>query len=357
MITVRLIIRAVCQLVDNLSIIVLLRRLMELLDDNSHHLAQHSTAAVEADEPKQNEADAEARSKREQQRRRAAGVCDVDAVWFQPTLMVVSGAIAAISDAVARRGSEEAVNRSSHEGVTVRLPTELGQLLAGDIQLPPPKTWTEGERKRMRFQAQKGRKPTYAVGVGAFAHATARASVASPELVLARTAVLDYFDGLKVKPQNELFNVESPSFYGSDECPTLRFFRRLGDTVYSDAKEGAMADLDMSLEGQSPDICAFRDIMLHWKRFTLTGPARRRPSPPTGTGTHSGRLLWQGGVAAFVQRYFHEDEDTARPGSTVSAAEASYYTAPRPVCGEEDVLHLRRLPLGWQKHGRRPLYI
>ena len=77
-------------------------------------------------------------------------------------------------------------------------------------------------------------------------------------------------------------------------CATFRFFRRLGDTVYSQ-QPSIIEDGDMDLENQSPDIVAFRDVMLHFKRFTLTFS----PQFPAGSGECvRGRLQWDGGYPA-----------------------------------------------------------
>jgi hypothetical protein len=93
---------------------------------------------------------------------------------------------------------------------------------------------------------------------------------------LARTAILDYFYGLKVQPCNELFDLENKEgdglnvLHGSGkECATWRFFKKLGQLCYS-RETNFIHDPHSDLLHMGPENIAFRDVMAYFKIFTLT---------------------------------------------------------------------------------------
>ncbi|KAL3911855.1 MAG: hypothetical protein SGPRY_008538, partial [Prymnesium sp.] len=158
-----------------------------------------------------------------------------DAAAWHPSLLLVSAAIAAIADAIARSGAGG--ERS----------TRLADLLCGKLGSVEGGEEEEGGR-------------WWGVGVSAFEQRSATLLL-SAEQCVARKHVLEYFHSLSVPPEREIFAVEQPGHYAGGECPTRRFFHALSHNVYCRSGAArAIVDVDHDMLHSSAGHTAFRDL-------------------------------------------------------------------------------------------------
>lgn len=220
----------------------------------------------------------------------AAGLSQDDAATWHPSLVIISGVMAAITDAMARRPvilrihletAADATGRGSRgnpgttqgNGATERaaeLP-RLSVLLCGRLGRLDGEDSTLGTGSSI-----------YGIGVSSFEKSSSTFNLMSPQLALARTAVLDYFLALRIPPSNELFDVQAQAHYSGKGCATFRFFRHLALGVYSHSSN-AITDTHLDLRDCGVENVAFRDVMLFWKFFQLCCDSGR----PFGYGSSS----------------------------------------------------------------------
>ena len=276
-----------------------------------------------------------------------------DAAAWHPSLVCISGAAAAIADAVARSG---AGGPSS---------TRLADLLCGKLGRLRGEPEMTGEHS--------GGESRYGIGVGAFELRTSTLLL-TPALSLVRKHVLEYFQGLRVPSSNELFDVEDAEHYVDDACATRRFFKALTENIYChEGSSGGICDLTQDLLHVSGGATAWRDVMTFWKVFVLTcdtsAPFDVSTRSPGGSATSWSLrkhycLVWQhreikdreSGPEYTVMIEAVEKENRSYaiffdsssnfPVRAVerTASDPTYHTAPHSLLTEDDVLHLRRLP-------------
>jgi hypothetical protein len=174
-----------------------------------------------------------------------------DAEQWHPSLVCIGGAIAAIADAVARRGTKDG-----------SAPI-LAQLLQG----------LQGHLVGEAEEGDSGQRP-YGIGVGAFQARTETLLIGRPELCIVRKHVLEYFHGLALPAHNELFDVEDPAHYQGVACATLRLFKVLAREHYSYAAV-VVCDVNHALRRMGGGITSWRDVMMWWKVFTCACSEQR----------------------------------------------------------------------------------
>jgi hypothetical protein len=263
-------------------------------------------------------------------------------VWHAE-LLLISGTIAAITDAVCRRDGQKPESAA------------LTKVLTGAFgKLPGEELYSSGGAS------------CYAIGIRSFERRTANVSFRMYHHYLARTAILDYFYGLKVQPCNELFDLENKEgdglnvLHGSGkECATWRFFKKLGQLCYSH-ETNFIHDPHSDLLHMGPENIAFRDVMAYFKIFTLTADFDHPFQIGNRDGAQAALKRHQFSLRFMVKNQSYavlatdclffsaasEAENSKpilKPMETASAV--SFHTA-RMVSGdpENDVLHIRRLP-------------
>ena len=264
-------------------------------------------------------------------------------VWHAE-LLLISGTIAAITDAVCRRDGQKPESAA------------LTKVLTGAYgKLPGEELYSSGGAS------------CYAIGIRSFERRTANVSFRMYHHYLARTAILDYFYGLKVQPCNELFDLENKEgdgfnvLHGSGkECATWRFFKKLGQLCYS-RETNFIHDPHSDLLHMGPENIAFRDVMAYFKIFTLTADfdhpfqIGNRDGPQAALKRHQFSLRFivknqSYAVLATNCLFFSATSEEAENSKPIlkpmeTASSVSFHTA-RMVSGdpENDVLHIRRLP-------------
>ncbi|KAL1495919.1 hypothetical protein AB1Y20_014561 [Prymnesium parvum] len=268
-----------------------------------------------------------------------------DAAEWHSTLVCVSGAIAAISDAVARSGAD------NHDA------PRLAALLCGKLGSLHALAGAPGGGSE---DLHEGKEISYSIGSRSF-EARTNSLVLTPDLCLARKHILEYFCGLNVDPENELFDVEAADHYSSKMCPTRLFFVALSQNIYCRSGAAlAIIDVDNDMQHATSGHTAFRDIMMYWKIFTLTcdptspfecaGCKHRKnfslvfQRPQENTGPYSvGTQFERDGSKEFISFLFNGCSKPIRPVQ-LTATNPTFHTSPHNVENEDDVLHLRRLP-------------
>ena len=195
-----------------------------------------------------------------------------DAAAWHSSLVCISGAIAAIADAVARSGA--GTDNS----------TRLAELLCGKLG----HLHGEADASVGGAGAGEGR---YSVGMGAF-EARTSTLLLTPELCLVRKHVLEYFHGLQVDEGNELFAVEENSHYANKKCATRRFFSALSQNIYSrtGAAQG-ICDVGKDMLHASNGLTAFRDVRATsaTSNFSTAKAVRVGPAAPLIRVDHPAR--------------------------------------------------------------------
>lgn len=232
-----------------------------------------------------------------------------DATRWHPTLLVVGGVIASIADALARYGAEQ-----QHA-------TCLSQMLAG------------------RRLVGDGAPTKFGLSVHNFERLIETLTIESPELYIASTAVIDYFQKLQVPSNGFLFEVTSESFY-SEGCATKLFVHQLVELIQSPA-EDPLNDPDADLESIGAENAAFVDICVYWKLF-IHKSSPMKPFIYPGVERFHFHLQY---VANLRDTYFKDVPASIDiPPSPSSADFFVSHSKLQGMASEEDVLHLRVLP-------------
>ena len=283
----------------------------------------------------------------------SASLMGDDAEQWHPSLVCIGGAIAAIADAVARRGASDG---------SAPILAQLLQGLQGHLVGAPSAE-----------EGGSGQRP-YGIGVGAFQARTETLLIGRPELCIVRKHVLEYFHGLALPVYNELFDVEDPAHYQGVACATLRLFKALAREHYSYAAV-VVCDVNHALRRMGGGVESWRDVMMWWKVFTCACSERRpfcsqldgaRPTLPEELelrwrvlkpdSSSDGVLCPYKLVLQLLQQEGSEEtgdevtmllgEDAKMPvlGLERTETHPTFYTLPHLVATEDDVLHLRQLP-------------
>ena len=221
---------------------------------------------------------------------------------FHPELLLISGTIAAITDAVCRRDQNEAVSdRQAGQTGAIRA-TLLTRLLCGVVdKLPGEDDAVVGDGRN-----------TYGISIRSFETRTANLRFLFYHHYLARTAIIDYFRGLELPTCNYLFEFEHPAAdqegaynpnHGLDKsCATWRFFKRLGQGIYSRVTK-AIHDPNGDLEAMGAENIAFRNVMVYFKIFVLTADVHQPFHLPTCKDRLQFRLTFYDGE--YITRTIH----------------------------------------------------
>ena len=189
---------------------------------------------------------------------------------FHPELLLISGTIAAITDAVCRRDQNDQAGMT--DAIKATLLTRLLCGAVGELNGEDPE------------EVRRAGRNTYGISIRSFEARTANVRFLFYHHYLARTAIVDYFRGLKLPTCNYLFEFERPSAdqdqqgvynpkHGVDQfCATWRLFKKLGQGIYSRVTK-AIHDPNGDLAAMGPENIAFRDVMVYFKIFVLTADA------------------------------------------------------------------------------------
>ena len=248
-------------------------------------------------------------------------------VWY-PMLVVISGTMAAIADAVVRRLGDVRADASK------RPPFAL--LLCGDEQ-----------------SVVTGQERAYGISATEFEERTRFLSMPLSQLMLMRMAVLDYFHQCHVPANNHLFNFEDPEFLSTPEaCATARFLASLEDVTYNRAQvsDGQYKSWLESgrLQLLHPAVAEYASVMLYWRIFTLTSDSDTPLNPNIFYKTsefnssrkhnpfHMPSIPELPEFARLIRYYIVTSHNQQQTTAT--------FQANRSVHSEDDVLHMHRLP-------------
>jgi hypothetical protein len=232
---------------------------------------------------------------------------------FDATCTVVPGCIAAIADAILRR---RAADR----------PSEFCCILNG--------TTVDGRQLGVAG---------FGTTVGTFAEQTETMEIHAPELSVARTAVIDYFQSPLQQRLEKIFDWET-SFELKPTRPLVKMLRHLCRAVALSYPRPHLLLLDGSPERsmllkQYPEMRAYRDVAMWWKFFLNPdvevfpnySPDPKRPKELQSLSRLSAQLNWQ-----------WSDEEK---GYKVVTLENQHTVRCRPDPKKTDPITGRRIPL------------
>eukprot|EP01012_Entosiphon_sulcatum_P007139 TRINITY_DN13559_c0_g1_i1.p1 TRINITY_DN13559_c0_g1~~TRINITY_DN13559_c0_g1_i1.p1 ORF type:complete len:4669 (-),score=764.85 TRINITY_DN13559_c0_g1_i1:3029-17035(-) len=199
-------------------------------------------------------------------------------------------------------------------------------------------------RITLHFRGYRGAQP-YASGLGRFAKQTETISVSSPELLVVRTAVIDYFAELEIPEENIMFTWERTMFSDAAStrfCQDLAYAEAFPMTVPQNYLTG-VGDPYYLIVKNCPEFAHYRDVAFFFKYFMCTD----LDAFPSGQlNQFQAQLSWAyvptcGYQVSAFGRVLH---CKARGHRWPSYAVATRFTWPNEVHCEDDLLHIKLLP-------------
>jgi hypothetical protein len=208
-----------------------------------------------------------------------------------------------------------------------------------------------GERDAGINQIDKlGRGAGYGISIGAFATQSETVRLTTPELCIARTAVLDYFEaqiGLTC-----MFNWNENHRM---EPTVVQFMASIcGDLAFpQDDKSfvGYMTARNSLINKNYPEFHVYRDCAFYLKYVQNVDP---RAFPPKGQysqidvelnwGFQEGAFIVEAFMRGFSLRCYPEDPYKAAIHRYPSSANPTFLASPHEIRTEDDVLHIKNLP-------------
>jgi len=187
----------------------------------------------------------------------------------------------------------------------------------------------------------------YGISTGNFGSQSETIEVHTPELHIARTAVLDYFESQHV---SRMMNWEVTSL---PEEETMKFFGEIcGMLAFPLQLPGYLADTQGLIMKNYPEFICYRDIAFYMKFFQNTDT---RCFPGTGAWTQrDAELMFKLTDDGYVAIGYQNTPLSPRPQPPLTFADLkhrypsyatpSFLTDPHEVNTEDDVLHIKNLP-------------
>ena len=191
----------------------------------------------------------------------------------------------------------------------------------------------------------------FGISVAAFARQTEKLEMASPELLLARSAVLDYFKMQDTPPSRCVYSWENSSTYQVDGPMSNLLGELCAKRAYSPSQPmDYVTGKKAEIVTYCPEFPKFRDIIFHFKYQMVTN-SKALPAPGKKYTMYTAKLQWQIRRGRFVisSGLFNKMPGMICTSSNdrlraPSPANAAAQTAPEKARNEDDILHIKRLP-------------